>query len=246
MRLFYFFILTLLILCFNAKSEQGRISVLHGADKVREEIALGYDVNLADSFGYTPLIIASRWHRSEVVKILIDAGADVNARNKNGSTALDEAVDSGNLEIVKLLVQANADINSQNKLKYSSVFVAAIHGRTEIVKYLINNGADVNQVNIHGETVLNRMVNAKEKLLNYKQIERILIQNGAVDISSPIENQLSMEEVYAILGGNSHISIEVQKNERNQAKSNCADSIEPLAYRESETCNGHQNEGESR
>ena len=191
-------------------------------------------------------MIASRWHRSEVVKILISEGADVNSKNKNGSTALHKAAYSGNLEIVKLLVQANANVNSQNKLKISPMAIAAIHGRTDIVKYLINSGADVNQVNIYGETILHRIVNAKEELLNYKQIERILVENGAKDISSPVGKKISKEELLAILGVNSHVSTEVQTYELNKAKSKCADSNGPLEYRESESCNRHENESKSR
>ena len=246
MRLFYFSLLLLSIACFKAMSEQESISVMHGTEKVRAEIALGYDVNLADSFGYTPLMIASRWHRSEVVKILISEGADVNSINKNGSTALHKAAYSDDLEIVKLLVQANANVNSQNKLKISPIVIAAIHGRTDIVKYLINNGADVNQVNIYGETILHRILNAKEKLLNYKQIERILVENGAKDISSPVGNQISKEELLAILGVNSHVSTEVQTYQRNQAKSKCADRTKSLEYSKSESCNRLKNESETR
>ena len=246
MKIIHTSILLFSILCFESQSEQEHISVMHGVERVREGISLGYDINGLNSFGDTPLMNAAFWGRRAEAEVLINAGADVNYRDKHGSTALQIAAYRANLDFVKLLVKSGASVNSADKFQTTPLYTAAINGRTEIVIYLVDNGADLNRVSIFGTTILNGIRTAKEKLLNYKQIERILVENGAKDISSPVGNQLSMEEVYAILGGNSHISTEVQTNEHNQAKSNCADSIEPLEYRESESCNKLQNESESR
>ena len=48
----------------------------------------GANVNINDSEGETPLMLAVRYSSGEVVRTLIDAGADVNAKNKKGETVL--------------------------------------------------------------------------------------------------------------------------------------------------------------
>lgn len=181
-------ILLLFILCFKPQSEQKRISVMHGVDKVKEGITLGYNINGLNLFGHTPLMNAAYWNKLEEAKVLINAGADVNYKSRSGSTAIHKAATRGHLEIVRLLVEEGAHVNSLNKFKNTPIFLAASHGRTEIVKFLIDYSADLNRINIFGETILNRIRNDHKKLRDYKQIEKILIENGAMDININVEN----------------------------------------------------------
>ncbi|SIS11720.1 ankyrin repeat domain-containing protein [Williamsia sterculiae] len=59
------------------------------ADKVREALADGADVNARDDVGFTPLSFAAQEAKGEVVKILLDAGAEVDVRDtRNGNTPL--------------------------------------------------------------------------------------------------------------------------------------------------------------
>jgi ankyrin repeat protein len=48
----------------------------------------GANVNIRDSEGETPLLMAVRYSSAAVVTALINAGADVNAKNKKGQTVL--------------------------------------------------------------------------------------------------------------------------------------------------------------
>ena len=237
MKNIYTSILALSFLCFEALSEQKHINVMHGVEMVKEQISLGYDINGINSSSYTPLMSAAFMNRLAEAKVLINAGADVNYRDKHDSTALQIAAYRSNLDFVKLLVKSGASINSVDKFQTTPVYTAAVNGRTDIVKYLVENGADLNRVSIFGKTILNRIRTAEEKLLNYKQIEKILVENGAMDISSQVGNNITKEDLLAILGSNSHVSTEVQTYEHSEAKSSCMDSNEPLDYREFESCN---------
>jgi len=72
----------------------------------------GANVNIKDSEGETPLMLAVRFSSTDVVRTLIDAGADVNAKNKKGESVLVIAeMNKGNIwqrEIVLLLTHSGA------------------------------------------------------------------------------------------------------------------------------------------
>lgn len=86
----------------NAKDEVGR-SLLYHATKIRKSrypvlkllVKHGVDVNITIREVYdnkewfnTPLHIAARQRKNNIVKMLLKAGADVNAKNSAGDTAL--------------------------------------------------------------------------------------------------------------------------------------------------------------
>ncbi|HLA50394.1 MAG TPA: ankyrin repeat domain-containing protein, partial [Thermodesulfovibrionia bacterium] len=61
--------------------------------------------------GITPLIMASKYGHTDIVKILLDKGADVNAKMLflgKSETPLSNAEKEGHTEIVKLLKDAGA------------------------------------------------------------------------------------------------------------------------------------------
>ena len=71
-------------------------------------------VDLRDSAGDTPLLIAARSGASAVVKLLIAAGANVNAVDIRGGTPLMLAAAAGSPETVDVLVAHGADPNVRN------------------------------------------------------------------------------------------------------------------------------------
>ena len=52
----------------------------------------GFDVNINDENGDTPLQIAIRENRPGIVKLLLEYGANVNAKDKQGLTPLFAAI----------------------------------------------------------------------------------------------------------------------------------------------------------
>ncbi len=58
---------------------------------MRELLARGANVNAADNFGGTPLILASWCGHAEVVQALLSAGADKRLMRINGATATELA-----------------------------------------------------------------------------------------------------------------------------------------------------------
>ena len=64
----------------------------------------GADPNIQEENMYrTPLFIAARWGKLELVKILAENGADVNKPTKHGNTPLDQAVKNGHTDVADYL-----------------------------------------------------------------------------------------------------------------------------------------------
>ena len=82
---------------------------------VKRYISEKKDLNVNDPmFGSTPLISASVFGQTQVVRLLIDNGARLNETNKKGSTALHSAAFLGRSEIVRLLLEGGEDKDAKN------------------------------------------------------------------------------------------------------------------------------------
>lgn len=85
---------------------------------VKQHIKAGTDINMKDQMsGSTPLITASTFGKTDIVKALIDAKAELDIKNNEGSTALHAAAFFGRAEIVQILVDAGADKSLKNNYK---------------------------------------------------------------------------------------------------------------------------------
>ncbi|HTG94749.1 MAG TPA: ankyrin repeat domain-containing protein [Pyrinomonadaceae bacterium] len=80
-------------------------------EKVSQLLKDGYQPDLFDEIGKTPLHYASENGHLDVMRLLLQAGADVNANDERwiGNTALREVADSCSFEVAKILVDAGAD-----------------------------------------------------------------------------------------------------------------------------------------
>jgi hypothetical protein len=117
---------------------------------------LGADVNWADSYGFTALIVAAQKGQVLVVQFLVmEFGADVHQVKQDGSTALFMAVQSGHLAMVQCLVrELGADVN-QIVETGTPLGVAARMGNLDMVRCLVKDlGADVHQSSKNGSTPL--------------------------------------------------------------------------------------------
>ena len=114
--------------------------------KIQSAIQQGADIHERSAFRYTPLILAAKKSRPDIIKLLLQAGADVNARNNIGQTALMYASEKGNLESVKLLLAYGADVNAKDKHSGQTALMEAAWGTSvvDVIKALLQAGADVN------------------------------------------------------------------------------------------------------
>lgn len=109
---------------------------------LREHIGEIEDLNVRDSRGYTPLIIATYNGQLEAAEILLEAGADVNASDYGGNTSLMGVCFKGYPEIATLLIRYGADLNLQHGNGGTALMFAAMFGRNNLLKLLLDHGAD--------------------------------------------------------------------------------------------------------
>ncbi|QQZ10414.1 ankyrin repeat domain-containing protein [Heyndrickxia vini] len=155
----------------------------------------GANINVQDSKGRTPTMIATYNNDIETAKLLIDAGAegyleilkltigagaDPSLINQYGGTALIPAAEHGHLDVIKeLLTKTDIDVNHVNSLGWTALLEAIILNnggkkQQQAVQLLIDHGADVNIPDGNNVTPLQH---AREK--GFKGIEEILLKAGA-------------------------------------------------------------------
>lgn len=128
------------------ENEQAKI----GNERIIKLIAVlvANDINAVDTNGYTPLMYASQYGYTKLVKSLIVAGADVNkTNNRIGTTAL---ITGANAEVVDALLQAGANIESKDALGMTALQWAAFNEHLEVVSLLI----EANEIKIKEANVL--------------------------------------------------------------------------------------------
>lgn len=133
----------------GAKSD-GRTDLLRAVDtgdagRIKTLIADGADVSETGSRQMTPLHVASKAGRVDIVTELIRAGAKANARNAEGLRPLHLAA---NAAVAEILIAAGAAVNepevdwpSSSRVIPSPMYAAATEGRADVVRALIKHKA---------------------------------------------------------------------------------------------------------
>ena len=125
------------------------------AEKVKELLEKGADVNEKDADGRTALMYASFNGYSEVVNELLKHNADVNLTDINGRSALMFAASGPFHETVKILLEKNAEPNIRDNQEHFTAFMfAAAEGQLENIKVLLEFGANPNLKDIDGDNAL--------------------------------------------------------------------------------------------
>src|SRR5688572_30881033 len=86
-----------------------QIATAGDLDHLETALADGGDINAANNFGLTPLMMAAYHGRAEMVKALVERGADVNAVDNGGLTAARLAQDAGHQETVATFAALGVD-----------------------------------------------------------------------------------------------------------------------------------------
>lgn len=161
----------------NAKNDSGRTSLNLASSEViglanpspesRDifDILLqhGADINVRGR-NIEPLlsiVVRSKVHSVEDVRVFLKYGADVNASDSLSRTALHWAVERRDVGIIETLLQHNADVNAHNDWNATPLIQVASHRNTAdtgVLQVLLENGANVNAVEWSNNTALHGAV----------------------------------------------------------------------------------------
>ena len=115
-------------------------AAVNGRGKVVREILAaagrGPYIDYKNSFGQTPLYMASYGGKHECVKMLLEHGAGVDLQTASGRTALIAAALDEKLECVKLLLEYGASVSAVDAKGKSALDHARAKGFASIVSIL--------------------------------------------------------------------------------------------------------------
>ncbi|KAJ8683496.1 hypothetical protein QAD02_019288 [Eretmocerus hayati] len=123
---------------------------------VTHMIRQGYDINIADDNGRTPLTAAIEHLDVEMVRLLLEEGADPNgAGGGHLQTPIIQALRAICIEIVDLLIDYKCDLRRPSQLgHYPTHYVITMRelDREALLKKILNHGASFEDENLSQET----------------------------------------------------------------------------------------------
>jgi Ankyrin repeats (3 copies)/Ankyrin repeats (many copies) len=123
-------------------------------ERLRALISAGADMNVRDSEGWTPLMVAALKGHAKTVVLLLSHGAHIETRNNSGWTALRFASSVGDTEMMSLLIGYGADVNSRDDNRQTILMQAAEEGNISSVRELLEAGADKEARNLAHESAV--------------------------------------------------------------------------------------------
>lgn len=144
--------------------------------KINALIKNGYDYNLQDVDGNTPVHIATEYNHSGPLKCLLKAEADPNISNQSGQTAIFLAKKP---KIINLLAKFKADINALNDEGFTPLMCAANDNKLQVLTCLLENNAIIDFVNPGGTP--NNEFTALHRAVSHLHVDsvRVLLESGA-------------------------------------------------------------------
>ena len=100
------------------------------------------DPNSQNSFGWSPMHIASSHGNIDIVRYLTTQGCNIDIKRKDEWTPLHCACKNGHYRVVEYLVTKGADVNAIQKEGLTPLYLASQKGYIDIVHLLLLKGAD--------------------------------------------------------------------------------------------------------
>ena len=160
----------------------GLHAAAHQGNLAQTEILIGAraDLNGRDSFGRTPLHVATFARHREVVQALIVAGAQTGSLENDRYDALTIAAVADDEETLRVLLSLGASAKLTTSIYAGTALIAAAHlGHDGVVKQLIAAGAPLDHVNNLHWTALIESIVLGDGGKRHVEVLRALVAAGA-------------------------------------------------------------------
>ena len=122
-------------------------------------LALKPDINIKNSSGETPLMVAIKYNNFDAVEKLLSQGVDIKITNNKNETVMNYALKYSTLPMVRLLYNNGASIsevdkNGNNVLHYCIINCPVNDEKNKKMQYLLGLGANAEAKNNNGHTPL--------------------------------------------------------------------------------------------
>ena len=140
-----------------------------------EVLNYGFDINIRNVCGETPLVCAVNSENVDTVAFLLKNHADVNARDDQQSTCLHLAASNNKSgSITELLLRSNPDTEIMDGIGLTPLFLAAFNGNDAVVHRLLRSGARPEAKELDSFSALHYTC----MQANHVFVSRLLDQNG--------------------------------------------------------------------
>lgn len=93
-------------------------------------------LNTKNNLNQTPLILAIKYYKLEMIEAIIDSGANLDLCDNEGNTALIISSKLDRVDIIKILLDANANFNIKNKDGETALDIAKRFGNKSSITAL--------------------------------------------------------------------------------------------------------------
>ena len=125
--------------CLHIAAENGHLNLCKTL--VEEH---NFDVQLADSYGWTALHRSAKKGRYELLQFLTDKGTDIQLKTKDGQNCLHIAADYGHLNLCKTLVEEHKfDVQESDSYGITALHLSCGSGSYELVRFFANKRTDI-------------------------------------------------------------------------------------------------------
>lgn len=127
----------------STQSQQELVDIFFAAARsgnhevIQEFLAHGFPVDIKNSSGFTPLMMATYYGHQNIVTTLLENGANRCERDSKGHTALMGAIVKAEWSIAKQLRKVDCDIDAQQTGQLTAEEFAIVFGQEDKLKQLV-------------------------------------------------------------------------------------------------------------
>ncbi len=147
-------------------------TVVGNIEQVDSALSSGANINVKNSDGMTPLMLACFNGNRELAEFLLEKGAKVDVKDSDGWNALMWATRHDNIELIDCLVRHGANVNYHDGDGWNALFHACTKGNLKVVKYLVEHGAVIDSKNSLSKTVFEYATTDEIKNYLFEKIEK--------------------------------------------------------------------------